>query len=328
MANLRIIGTGSYLPKKILTNFDLEKIVETSDDWITSRTGIKERRIAETNEASSDLAARALHAAVLDAGIDVNDLDVLIVATGTPDRLFPSTAVRTLKISGVTNNIPAFDLLAACSGFNYAVETARGFAALKNYRKIAVVGSEVLSKFVNWSDRTTCVLFGDGAGAVIFEASDEPGFIYGRLYSDPELDELLHIPGGGSILPPCEAEKDAYTINMNGREVFKHAVTRLSEAVLEALETTGIPPEDIDGVLAHQANKRIIDAVIERTALKPASVLMNIEKYGNTSAASIPLLLDEANKAGKLRNGKYYIFMSFGAGLVWGVHIYRHITKG
>jgi 3-oxoacyl-[acyl-carrier-protein] synthase-3 len=324
MSSLRIVSTGSYVPEKVLTNFDLEKIVETTDEWITTRTGIKERRIADADKASSDLAAPALRIALERAGITVNQLDALIVATGTPDRLFPSTAVRTLKLLGASKPIPAFDILAACSGFNYALEVARGLARIDGYTYIAVVGAEVLSKFINWNDRSTCVLFGDGAGALIFKKVADDGFLYGRLYSDGSLDELLEIPGGGSRIPPGKAPEDLYTIKMQGREVFKHAVVKLSEAVLEALNASGLAVEMIDGVFAHQANKRIIDAVCERTGIDPAKVRMNIDRLGNTSAASIPILIDEAFQEGSIRKGAHYLIFSFGAGFVWGVHIYKH----
>lgn len=325
MGSLRIVSTGSYVPEKVLTNFDLEKIVETTDEWITTRTGIKERRIANPDTASSDLAASALQIALENTRISVNDLDALIVATGTPDRLFPSTAVRTLKILNASKPIPAFDVLAACSGFNYALEVARGLSLLENYRYIAIVGAEVLSKFLNWKDRTTCVLFGDGAGAVVLEKTNTGGFIFGKLYSDGSLDELLEIPGGGSMLPAGKAPYEFYTIKMQGREVFKHAVVRLSEAVLHALDSSGISADNIERVFAHQANKRIIDAVCERTGIDPEKVLLNIDRYGNTSAASIPILIDEAFRSGLFKKGAYYLIFSFGAGFVWGVHIYKHI---
>lgn len=322
----KISATGKYLPRNVLTNNDLENLVETSDEWITERTGIKERRIADDTLSTSDLAYYALSDALKKYEIEADRIDALIVATGTPDRLFPSTATRVAKLLSAKNAIPAFDILAACAGFNYALEVGRSMIESGLYKMVAIVGAEVLSKFVNWKDRTTCILFGDGAGAVILEPSEKPGFLYSNLYTDGSLDYLLEIPGGGSILPANRASDEMYKIKMQGREVFKHAVTKLSAALSEALEKTSLKPSDIEALFAHQANKRIVDAVAERAGFTEEQIPTNIEKYGNTSSASIPLLLDEYISSRGLKAGKIYVFLSFGAGFVWGVHIYKHQT--
>lgn len=324
MINLRIISAGKYLPQKVLTNFDLEKMVETSDEWIVTRTGIRERRIAGTDEASSDLGAKALMDAAEKIGFDLNLLDALIVATGTPDRLFPSTAARIHKLLNLPKSCASFDVLAACAGFSYGLEIARSFAHL-GYKYIALVGTEVLSKFVDWSDRTTCVLFGDGAGAVIFESTREPGIIYGKLYAFGAMDELLEIRGGGSLLPCGKGKPSDYKIRMVGREVFKNAVTELSDALKGALMESGVSSGEIEAIFSHQANIRIINAVLERAGIPLEKSINNIEKVGNTSSASIPILLSEAFDENRLTKNKIYAFLSFGAGLVWGVHLYKHL---
>lgn len=318
--NCSIAAAGAYLPDRVLTNNDLEKMVDTSDDWITERTGIRERRIAEHHLTTSDLAYHALRDAVESSNMVYSDIDALIVATGTPDRLFPSTASRVAALSGLRENCAAFDLLAACAGFNYSVEVARGLLNLPGYRTVALVGAEMLSKFINWSDRTTCVLFGDGAGAIILKKNQSAGFIDGQLYTDGSLGSLLEIPSGGA-LDPHGSER---YIKMKGREVFKHAVLKLSAAVKEVLDRNRIDPADINHVIAHQANKRIVDAVIERTGLNRNSCVLNIERTGNTSAASIPIAFSELWKQGKIEKNDLILFLSFGAGFVWGVHLYRH----
>lgn len=318
--NSRIVACGSYLPERILTNFDLEKLVATSDEWITERTGIKERRIASHTQTTSDLAYLALKDAVENSNVSYKDIDAVVVATGTPDRLFPSTASRVAALAGLKETCASFDVLAACAGFNYSIEVARGLLTLSGYRTVAVVGAELLSKFINWQDRTTCVLFGDGAGALILQRSEIPGFIDGQLYSDGSLGELLEIPAGGAMNP----SGDEKFIKMNGREVFKHAVIKLSTAVNEILERTKTEPAEISYVIAHQANKRIIDAVIERTGLLADRCILNIDRTGNTSAASIPILFSELWKEGRIKHNDLILFMSFGAGFVWGVHLYRH----
>lgn len=323
MPGVRIVATGSYLPEKRLTNFDLEKMVETSDEWITARTGIRERRLASDNEATSDLAFKALKNLAEENDFDLNLIDVLIVATGTPDRLFPSTAARLHGLLGLKKKTASFDILAACAGFSYAFEAARGFSA-SGYEYIAVVGSEVLSKFVDWKDRSTCVLFGDGAGAIVFKSIPVNNILYSQLYTDGKLEHLLEIPGGGSLLPPFVSDPSDLKIKMAGREVFKHAVNELSEAVAGALKNTGLNPSDIEAVFAHQANIRIINAVLERVGIPEEKAFNNIAYCGNTSAASIPLLIDEYNKTFGLKEGSIYLIFSFGAGLVWGVHIYEH----
>lgn len=321
--NLRIVSAGRYLPESVLTNHDLERIVETTDEWIFTRTGIKERRIVKDSSCASDLALKALLDACRRCSLEPEELDAIVVATGTPDRLFPSTAARLHGMLGLKKNVACFDVLAACAGFSYGIEVARGLANL-GYRYIAIVGSEVLSKFVNWKDRTTCVLFGDGAGAVIFESTDCEGFFYGKLYTDGSLEGLLEIPGGGSMLPCGLAHEESYKIRMNGREVFKYAVSELSSALLEALDKTGLSPHEIEAVFVHQANMRIISSVLERAGIPLEKSVNNIERYGNTSSASIPILVAEYIDGIGLKEGKNYAFLSFGAGFVWGIHLYRH----
>lgn len=316
----RIVATGAYLPERILTNFDLEKLVDTSDEWINERTGIRERHIADHFQTTSDLAYLALKDAVETSGLELSDIDAVVVATGTPDRLFPSTASRVAALAGLKESCAAFDILAACAGFNYSIEVARGLLMLPGYKTVAVIGAELLSKFINWQDRTTCVLFGDGAGAVIMERSNTPGFIDGQLFSDGTLGELLEIPSGGAMDP---SGKQRF-IKMKGREVFRHAVTRLSSAVNSILERNGIDPAEISYVVAHQANKRILDAVRERAGLEAEKFVVNIDRTGNTSAASIPIALSELWKQDKIKPGDLILFLSFGAGFVWGVHLYRH----
>jgi len=323
MSGIRIIATGSYLPEKRLSNFDLEKMVDTSDEWITTRTGIKERRIASDNEATSDLAYKALQNLAEKCDFDLKLIDVLIVATGTPDRLFPSSAARLHGLLGLKKETASFDILAACAGFSYAFEIARSFSA-SGYEYIAIVGSEVLSKFVDWTDRSTCVLFGDGAGAIVFKRIPDNNILYSRLYTNGKLDNLLEIPAGGSLLPPFNADPAAFKIKMAGREVFKHAVNELSMSVEKALMSVRLSPSDIEAVFAHQANLRIINAVLERVGIPPKKAFNNIAYCGNTSAASIPILIDEYNKRYGLKKGSVYLIFSFGAGFVWGVHIYEH----
>lgn len=321
--NLRILSAGRYLPEKVITNHDLERIVDTSDEWIFTRTGIRERRIANDTSCTSDLAAKALLDACDKCGLEPDELDAIVVATGTPDRLFPSTAARLHGMLRLKKEVACFDVLAACAGFSYGIEVARGLASL-GYRYIGLVGSEVLSKFVDWKDRSTCVLFGDGAGALILESSDCEGFFYGRLYTDGSLERLLEIPGGGSMLPCGIAEERAYKIRMNGREVFKYAVSELSSALVEALTSTCLSPDDIEAVFVHQANMRIVTSVLERAGIPMEKSINNIERYGNTSSASIPILVSEYLEETGFKKGKNYAFLSFGAGFVWGIHLYRH----
>lgn len=324
-----IIGTGSYMPAKVLTNDDLSKIVDTSDEWITTRTGIKERRIAADHEATSDLASEAARRAMAAAKVTAEEIQLIIVATVTPDMFFPSTACFVQKKIGATNAV-CFDVAAACSGFLYALQVARHFINTGNRTTALVIGAEKLSSLVNWQDRNTCVLFGDGAGAVVIrraeEGVDAPGRVLSTVMgSDGNLADLLKVPGGASYCPitPDNVGSRPNTIYMEGRETFKHAVTRMLEASQQALEIAGLKTEDVALVIPHQANARIIGAIAERLGLPPERVFMNLDKYGNTSAATIPVALDEANKAGRLKKGDVVLLVAFGGGFTWASSVLR-----
>ncbi len=325
-----IIGTGSYMPEKVLTNDDLSKIVDTNDEWITTRTGIKERRIAADGQATSDLASEAARRALADAGVAAEDIQLIIVATVTPDMFFPSTACFVQKKIGALNAV-CFDISAACSGFLYALQVARHFINTGNRTTALVIGAEKLSTLVNWQDRNTCVLFGDGAGAVVIRRADEsetdaPGRVLSTVMgSDGNLADLLKVPGGASFCPitPENVASRPNTIHMEGRETFKHAVTRMLEAANQALENAGLKAEDVSLVIPHQANARIIGAIADRLGLPPEKVFMNLDKYGNTSAATIPVALDEANKAGRLNKGDIVLLVAFGGGFTWASSVVR-----
>ena len=325
-----IIGTGSYMPEKVLTNHDLSKIVDTSDEWITSRTGIKERRIAAEDQATSDLASEAARRAMASAGVTPEEIQLIIVATVTADMFFPSTACFVQKKIGAVNAV-CFDISAACSGFLYALQVARHFINTGNRTTALVIGAEKLSSLINWKDRNTCVLFGDGAGAVVIRKADEsetdaPGRVLSTVMgTDGTLADVLKVPGGGSACP-ITAENVASspnTIHMEGRETFKHAVTRMLEASQQALEIAGLTAADVSLVIPHQANARIISAIAERLNLPLERVFMNLDKYGNTSAATIPVALDEANKAGRLNKGDVVLLVAFGGGFTWASSVVR-----
>ncbi len=325
-----IIGTGSYMPKKILTNDDLSKIVDTNDEWITTRTGIKERRIAADDQATSDLAAEAARRAMAAAGVSPEEIQLIIVATVTPDMFFPSTACIVQKKVGAANAV-CFDISAACSGFLYALQVARHFINTGNRTTALVIGAEKLSTLINWKDRNTCVLFGDGAGAVVIRRDDAggsnaPGRVLSTVMgSDGNLTDLLKVPGGGSACPitPENAGSRPNTIHMEGRETFKHAVTRMLEAAQQALAMAGLTAADVSLVIPHQANARIITAIADRLNLPAERVFMNLDKYGNTSAATIPVALDEANKAGRLKKGDVILLVAFGGGFTWASSVVR-----
>ncbi|MFN0079705.1 MAG: beta-ketoacyl-ACP synthase III [Prosthecobacter sp.] len=325
-----IIGTGSYMPEKVLTNDDLSKIVDTNDEWITSRTGIKERRIAADDQATSDLAAEAARRAMTAAGVTPEDIQLIIVATVTPDMFFPSTACIVQKKIGAANAV-CFDISAACSGFLYALQVARHFINTGNRTTALVIGAEKLSTLINWKDRNTCVLFGDGAGAVVIRRAEEadaeaPGRVLSTVMgSDGNLTDLLKVPGGGSACPitPENADSRPNTIHMEGRETFKHAVTRMLEAAQQALEMAGLTAADVSLVIPHQANARIITAIADRLNLPNERVFMNLDKYGNTSAATIPVALDEANKSGRLKRGDVILLVAFGGGFTWASSVVR-----
>jgi len=315
----KIISTGSYTPERVLTNLDLEKMVDTSDEWITERTGIKERRIANEDQAASDLAYEASKKALKSAGLKAKEIDLIIVATVTGDMPLPSTACI-LQDRLDARRAAAFDINAACSGFIYSLSVADSFIRSGKFRRILVVGSEILSKFTDWEDRTTCVLFGDGAGAAILEATEEDrGIISTRIHSDGSLWDLLHTPGGGSRAPVSKdtIKKRMHYIRMRGNETFKVAVRTLESLVVETLEENSLKPSQLSLLIPHQANLRIIQATAKRLNLPMDRVLVNLDRYGNTSAASIPIALDEAVRTGRVRDGDYILLEAFGGGLTW-----------
>lgn len=312
------------MPDRILTNDELSKIVDTSDEWITTRTGIKERRIAREDEATSDLASEAAKRALEAAGLKAEELDLIIVATVTPDMFFPSTACIVQKKIGATEAV-AFDISAACSGFLYALRTARHYINGGPHKNALVIGAEKLSSLINWEDRNTCVLFGDGAGAVVLQRNDEgneegPGKVLSSVMgSDGRLTDLLKVPGGGSALPITSenAASRPNTIHMEGRETFKHAVTRMLQASEEALKLAGLTASDVNLVIPHQANARIISAIAERLGISDDRTFINLDKYGNTSAATIPVALDEALRNGRIKKGDVVLLVAFGGGFTW-----------
>jgi len=319
MVRARIIGTGSYVPEKVLTNFDLEKVVETSDEWIIERTGIRERRVASEKQAASDLALQASKAALKSAGIKPKDLDLIILASVSGDMPLPATACI-LQDKLAAKKAAAFDINAACSGFIYCLSSADAYIKTGVYRKVLVVGTEVLSKFTDWEDRTTCVLFGDGAGAVVLEATDEDRGIFStKIHADGSMWELLHTPGGGSRHPSSRetVKHGLHFIKMRGNETFKVAVRTLENLVTETLKENKLKPSDIALLIPHQANLRIIQATAKRIGVSMEKVMVNLDRYGNTSAASIPIALDEAVKSGRIRNGDYVLLEAFGGGLTW-----------
>ncbi len=322
----RIVGTGAYVPAKVMTNADLEAMVETSDEWITTRTGISERRIAAEGEATSDLAVATALPALTEAGVDPIDLDLILVATVTPDMLFPSTACMVQEKIGA-KRAAAFDISAACAGFVYGLAVADGLLRSGVYRHILLIGAETLSKFLDWTDRNTCVLFGDGAGAVLLQRSTgEPGLLSTHLYSDGAKWDQLLIPGGGSRQPPSAdvLAQNLHKIKMaSGNEVFKIAVRSLEDAAITALKQNGREVSDIDLFIPHQANYRILHAVGQRLGLPDEKIYMNLNRYGNTSAASIPLALDEAVRAGRVKEGDLLLFAAFGGGFAWGASLVR-----
>jgi 3-oxoacyl-[acyl-carrier-protein] synthase-3 len=314
-----IIGTGSYVPERVLTNRDLEKMVETSDEWIRTRTGISERRIAGPNEATSDMSTKAALAAMEQAEVTPEEIDLIIVATVTPDMFFPATACWVQKKIGAIH-AACFDVSAACSGFLYAMEIAQQFISTHVYNTVLIIGADKLSSIVNWSDRNTCVLFGDGAGAAILRnRADSHGVIATHMGSDGEFTDILFMPGGGSRFPttPENIHQNLNTIKMLGKETYKQAVTAMSNAADRALEAAGLKYDDIACVIPHQANMRIIEAIAHRMNLPIEKFYVNLEKYGNTSAAAVAIALDEAHRAGRFRIGDYILLVVFGGGLTW-----------
>ena len=315
-----IAGTGSYLPEKILTNDDLSEFVETSDEWIVSRTGIKARRIAAEGENTSHMAAKASLKALEQSGMAAEDIELIIVATITPDTLTPATACYVQEQIGAHNAV-AFDISAACSGFLYAMKLAKRMIESGAFANALIIGAEKLSAFVDWTDRTTCVLFGDGAGAAVLRPSKEgEGHIIATdIGTDGKQTGILNIPGGGSACPTTAKNVGEHlaTFSMSGREVFKHAVTRMKNSANSVIERAGLQPEDIDLVIPHQANLRIIDAITDRLAVPKDRIFINLHKYGNTSAAAIAIALDEAHREGKIKRGDKIVMVAFGAGLTW-----------
>jgi 3-oxoacyl-[acyl-carrier-protein] synthase-3 len=317
-----IIGTGSYVPEKVLTNQDLEKIVETSDEWIYSRTGMRERHIAAKDQATSDLAAEAAKKALADAGILAEELDLIVVATLSPDMFFPSTACFVQEKIGAKNAY-CFDIGAACSGFLYAMDTARNQIASGAVKNALIIGAEKMSAFLDWEDRGSCILFGDGAGAAVLQAGGEGrGVMKSSMGSDGSLANLLWIPGGGSRNPASHEMIDQRQnfLQMQGRDVFKHAVTRMTEAVLDALDKNEISSDDIKCFIPHQANIRIIDAIAKRLNIV-GRVYTNVEKYANTSSAALAIALDEAAKDGTIQKGDLVALTVFGGGFTWGANV-------
>ncbi len=308
MTYSKIIGTGSYLPAKTVTNYDLEKIVDTSHDWIVSRSGIQERHFATDDQKSSDLAYEASIKAIEAAGIKASDIDLIVVATTSPDMPFPSTACILQHKLGITNGSPAFDMQAVCGGFIYALNTADLYIRGGQAKTALVVGAEVISRMLDWNDRTTCVLFGDGAGAVVLKASDEPGIIASKLHSDGSHHQLL---------------KADPKISMEGQAVFKFAVNSLSGVVEELLEQENMTGSDIDWMVPHQANIRIIEATAKKLGMTLENVVVTVAHHGNTSAASIPLALDTAVRDGRIKPGQTVIMEAIGGGFTWGASLIK-----
>lgn len=322
---VKILSSGSYVPEKVLTNFDLEKMVETSDEWISTRTGIKERRIAAKDENTSDLAYKASLKAIEKAKISVDDIDLIILATISPDAPMPSTACYLQKKLKAFNAV-AFDISAACSGFIYGVSIAKAFISSGMYKRILLVGVEALSRVTDWTDRNTCVLFGDGAGAMIFEASEtEDDVVSTYLGTDGTHTDILNIPAGGSAMPATKetVEQKLHFVKMLGKEVFKVAVSKMALAVNKAQELVGLTDNDIDLYIPHQANIRIIEAVAKKAGVTKEKVYVNVHKYGNMSAATTIVALDEAYQEGRIKKGNLVELVAFGAGLTWGACILK-----
>ena len=324
MKKVGIIGVGEYLPKKVLTNKDLEKMVDTSDEWITTRTGIKQRRLVAKNEAASDLAIKASYQALEDAHLKPEDLDLIIVASITGDMPFPSVSCLVQNAIGA-KKAACFDISAACAGFVYAVTIAKQFIESGLYKNVLVVGVEVLSSVTDWKDRNTCVLFGDGAGAAVLSQVKSGGILSSYLGSDGSKKDLLYIPAGGSRLPVSKETIDnrMHYIKMQGNELFKLAVTLMAEAAQIALKKAGLDCKDIDLVIPHQANIRIIMAMAKKLKLPEDKIYLNIAKYGNMSSASTATALCEAKKEGRIKKGDIILLDAFGAGLVWGACVIK-----
>ncbi len=320
MIHARIVGTGSYLPEKILTNADLERMVETSDQWIVERTGIRQRHIAAEGEYTSDLAAAAARRALEAAEVHPASIDLLIVATTTPDRIFPSTACIVQSKLGIANASPAFDVQAVCSGFVYALATANNFIRAGQARTALVIGAETLSRITDYTDRTNCILWGDGAGAIVLAAADEPGIISTHLHADGRHQELLYVDGG----PSMGQGGSGCHVRMQGNAVFKVAVNTLDAIVDETLAANGLLKSDIHWLVPHQANIRIIQATAKKLGMSMDNVVLTVDRHGNTSAASIPLALDTAVRDGRIKRGEMLLMEAFGGGFTWGSALIRY----
>jgi 3-oxoacyl-[acyl-carrier-protein] synthase-3 len=323
----RIIGTGRGIPERRLTNHDLEQMVDTSDAWITERTGIRERRILDKSLATSDLATQAARNACQAAGISPSEIDCIIVGTVTPDVPFPATATYVQRKLGAAAGGAAFDVSAACAGFLYGLAVADSFVTRGTFKRVLVIGVEILSRIIDWTDRNTCVLFGDGAGAVILapETDETRGVLSTHLYADGNFAEMLYIPAGGTkepLTPENMAARQQF-VKMNGREIFKLGVRNMSAASKTALDANGLKPDDVSWVFAHQANLRIIEGVAERVAIPLSRFFLNIERYGNTSSASLAIALDEAARGGHLKQGDNLLFTALGGGLAWASALVR-----
>lgn len=317
-----VAGTGSYLPENILTNTDLEKNVDTTDEWIIERTGIKRRHIAADGEVTSDLAVHAAKKALDSAGMDATQIDLIVLATSTADQTFPSTATTVQRKLGITTGA-AFDVQAVCSGFIYALTTADNFIKAGQAKNVLVIGAEIFSRILDWEDRTTCVLFGDGAGAVVLQASHgegkntDQGILASRIHSDGRFNELLYVDGG------VASTGTVGHLRMKGREVFRHAVVNLASVVGEVLEDSDLTSEDIDWIVPHQANKRILDGTARKLKVNPEKVVVTVQDHANTSAASIPLALDVAVRDGRITPGQILILEAMGGGFTWGACLLR-----
>ena len=317
-----VLGCGAYLPKRILSNGDLARMVDTSDEWIVQRTGIRQRHVAAPGEFTSHLGIAAARAAIADAGVDPQSIDLIVVATSTPDNTFPATAVSVQEGLGITGGA-AFDLQAVCSGFVFGLATADGLLRTREFKRALVIGAETFSRILDWTDRTTCVLFGDGAGAVVLEAQDQPGtsedrgVLASRLRSDGRYKMKLYVDGGPS------STGTVGHLRMEGREVFRHAVAMISDVVTEAFRETGYSVDDIDWFVPHQANQRIIDGSAHKLGIDPKKIVSTVDRHGNTSAASIPLALAVARADGRIKHGDLVLLEAMGGGFTWGALLLR-----
>jgi 3-oxoacyl-[acyl-carrier-protein] synthase-3 len=321
----KVLGTGVCFPERVLTNFDLEKMVDTSDEWIRTRTGIRERRIADEDTATSDLAAGAIRNACEAAGLTPNDLDAIIVATSTPDTVFPSTACWTQKRLEI-HGMPALDISAGCTGWLYALELGSSLIASGTAKRVGVCGAEVMSKVIDWTDRGTCVLFGDGAGAAVIEGTDEDhGLLASNWGADGNLAPILYQPAGGTRKPASAETLEAreHSVYMEGNAVFKHAVRAMSSAAMQAMEDAGVTADDVKLLIPHQANMRIIEATRSRTGIEAEKLHLILERFGNMSAATIPVAIHDAVEQGRIEDGDLIVLTAFGTGLTWGAGVLR-----